>query len=266
MAERNIKLVIEYDGSQYAGWQVQDDQRTIQGMLVEAIRKTTGSEVNLIGAGRTDAGVHALGQVANFRIDHRLEPERYRDALNYYLPEDIRVKSSEEVSADFHARFSATWRRYRYLVSAERTAIFRRQRWYHPWALDDSRLREAAEAVIGEHDFTPFCVVASRKEDNTCRVIHSKWRRMGPLSVYEVRANRFLHSMVRSLVGCMINLAAVSPDHNRLNLTLDMFKDIIQASSDQRQVFTAPAHGLYLVSVGYERELSQWSFSSTPPT
>ena len=96
---KNIKLVIEYEGTAYAGWQVQDDQRTIQGLLVEAIRKTTGSEVNLIGAGRTDAGVHALGQVANFRIDHRLEPARYRDALNYYLPEDIRVKSSEEVPA-----------------------------------------------------------------------------------------------------------------------------------------------------------------------
>ena len=253
MAERNIKLVIEYDGTEYAGWQIQAEERTVQGTILDAVRNTTGKDVNLIGAGRTDAGVHALGQVANFQIDHRLEPDRYRDALNYYLPNDIRVKESCEVEPDFHARFSAIWRRYRYFVSPERTAIYRNQRWFHPWPLEFERLTEAAKLVLGEHDFTPFCVVASRKENNTCRVDYSRWRRYGPLLMYEIRANRFLHSMVRSLVGCMVNLGEVHQDKNSLNLTLEAFKDIMSASSEQRMAFTAPGHGLYLVSVGYER-------------
>ncbi len=251
MAETNIKIVIEYDGTDYAGWQVQDGQPTIQGELVTAIKKTTGIEVNLIGAGRTDAGVHALGQVANFRIDHRLEPERYRDALNYYLQDDIRVKSSEAVDIDFHSRFGASARHYRYVVSPERSAINRNLRLHYPHKIDLSLLKEAGEAVLGTHDFAPFCVVASRKENNECQVVFSKWRQIGPLLVYEVRANRFLHSMVRSLVGAMLNLASVEQDHNRLNLTLDSFTNIINVTTEQRVAFTAPAHGLYLVRVAY---------------
>lgn len=252
MAERNIKITVEYEGTAFAGWQIQDSQKTVQGEITAAIERVTGAKVNLIGAGRTDAGVHALGQVANFRSDHRLEPERYRDALNYYLPKDIRVKSSEEVPLEFHARFDATYRRYRYLVANEASAVYRHLRYHCPFELNVELLKEAAEAVTGEHDFRPFCVVASRKESNLCRVFHSRWIRVGPLLAYEVRANRFLHSMVRSLVGAMVNLAAVNRDRNSLNLTLESFKDIILATTDERVAFTAPAHGLYLVSVGYQ--------------
>jgi len=117
MAMRNIKLLIEYKGTSFAGWQVQDGQTTVQGEIEAAICSTTGQKVNVIGAGRTDAGVHALGQVANFKIDHNLEPARYRDALNYYLPADIHVKHAEEVPEKFHARYDATFRRYRYLIA-----------------------------------------------------------------------------------------------------------------------------------------------------
>jgi tRNA pseudouridine38-40 synthase len=251
MSERNIRLIVEYEGTSYAGWQVQDAQPTVQSALVEAIKRVTGCEVNLIGAGRTDAGVHALGQVANFHVDHRLEPERYRDAINYYLPDDIRVRNSDQAEDSFHARFDARFRRYRYLVSADRSAVYRNLRCHYPYEVDHSLLQQAAGLVRGEHDFAPFCVVTSRKEDNTCRIDSSRWYRWGPLLVYEIRGNRFLHSMVRSLVGSMLNLATVTPDANRLNLTLDSFTDIITASTGQRVAFTAPAHGLYLVSVGY---------------
>ncbi len=251
MSERNIRLIIEYDGTAYAGWQVQDAQPTIQSALVEAIRRVTGCDVNLIGAGRTDAGVHALGQVANFHIEHRLEPERYREAVNYYLPDDIRVRKSEQADDAFHARFDARFRRYRYLVSRERSAVYRNLRYCHPYDVDYALLQKAAELVKGEHDFAPFCVVSSRKEDNTCRIEASRWYRWGPLLVYEIRGNRFLHSMVRSLVGSMLNLATCTQDANRLNLTLASFTDIITATTGQRVAFTAPAQGLYLVSVGY---------------
>lgn len=251
MAERNVKLVIEYEGTAYSGWQLQQDGKTIQGMICQAIQKITAVEVNLIGAGRTDAGVHALGQVANFRIDHRLEPERYSEAINFYLPDDIRVLQSEETELDFHARFSARARRYRYLVSGAPSAVYRNLRYYYKPSLDMDKLRSAAEMVTGEHDFSPFCVASSLKENNACDVQYSCWRRVGPLLVYEIRADRFLHSMVRSLVGAMLNLATVSPDRNRLNLTLPAFSDIMSAPTGERVAFTAPACGLYLVKVVY---------------
>ncbi|MBU8934245.1 MAG: tRNA pseudouridine(38-40) synthase TruA [candidate division Zixibacteria bacterium] len=251
MADRNIRLVIEYSGTGYAGWQIQAVERTIQGELTEAILRTTGKKVKLTGAGRTDAGVHALGQVANFRIDHNIEPERYRDALNYYLADDIRVKKSVEVPLDFNARRDALWKRYRYLIGNERSALHRQLRWEYVRDLDYARLQKAAELVTGEHDFSAFCVVASLKEDNRCLIHVARWRKIGPLLVFEVRGNRFLHNMVRILVGAMVNLATVYPDNHRENLTLEGFADILHTPTAQRVVFTAPPQGLYLVTVKY---------------
>ena len=251
MTERNIKLVIEYKGTNYAGWQIQTDQRTIQGAITAAILKTTGKDINLIGAGRTDAGVHALGQVANFTVDHELEPSRYRAALNFYLDDDIRVHSSEEVPLDFHARKHALQKRYRYLVSGENSALYREYRWEYQPEVDIGMLKEAAGLLVGIHDFTAFCVVNSRKENNECEIASSKWFRIGPLLVYEIRGSRFLHHMVRSLVGAMVNVASIDRDHHPENLTLEQFADIIHAPRDRRVVFTAPAQGLYLVSVTY---------------
>jgi tRNA pseudouridine38-40 synthase len=254
MTERNIRLLIEYRGTAFCGWQSQKDQVSIQDHITDAIRKTTGETVNLIGAGRTDAGVHALGQVANFRITHRLEPEKYRDALNYYLSDDIRIRESSEVPTTFHARFDASFRRYRYLVATRQSAIYRDLRWEISAQLDYDLLRRAAVATTGDHDFAPFCVVASRKENNDCQVDYAQWFRYGPLYIFEIRANRFLHSMVRSLVGAMTNLASVNQDRNERNLTLADFTDILTSSTDERVKFTAPARGLYLVSVGYPEE------------
>jgi tRNA pseudouridine38-40 synthase len=251
MAERNIKLLIQYEGTRYSGWQVQQNGETIQGLLCEAIERVTGRQVNLIGAGRTDAGVHALGQVANFLIDHPLEPERYAAALNYYLPEDVRVLDSENVPIPFHARFDARARHYRYLVSGQLSAVYRNFRHHYRPEIDLVHLQQAAAIVLGEHDFKSFCVVSSRKENNVCRVERSRWYRYGPLLVYEIRADRFLHGMVRSLVGGMLNLASLHPDQNALNLTLESFSDMIINPAGRRVPFTAPACGLYLVKVVY---------------
>lgn len=250
-AERNIRLDIEYEGTAYAGWQIQEKERTVQGEITEAIRKVTRRDANLIGAGRTDAGVHALGQVSNFRIEHDLTAERFRDALNYHLPDDIRILRSVEVPLEFHARFDAKERRYRYLASPELSAIHRHLRYHQTRDIDYKLLQEAASRVLGKHDFAPFCVVSSRKENNACEVGFSRWFRYGSLLIYEVRANRFLHGMVRSLVGGMLNLATRTPDQNRLNLTLQSFSDMITAPTEERVAFTAPAHGLYLVKVLY---------------
>lgn len=251
MPEVNVKLVIEYRGTAFHGWQVQPGLSTIQGEITDAIHRTTQKTVTLVGAGRTDAGVHALGQVANFTIDHDLPAERYRDALNFHLPDEIRVKSSEEAPPDFHARFSARFRRYRYLLAAKRSAIYRDLRWELETPLDRQGLARSAGEIVGEHDFSAFCTVASRKEDNRCVVAHSRWRAVGPLLVYEIRANRFLHSMVRSLVGAMVNLAACERDRNAENLTWETYIDMLRAPTGNRNRFTAPAQGLYLVAVGY---------------
>ena len=252
MVEQNIRLLIEYNGGAYSGWQMQNGEKTIQGEITEAIHLVTGKSVSLLGAGRTDAGVHARGQVANFHIDHTLEPERYRDAINYHLPEGILIRESKEASDKFHSRFDAKSRRYRYLLSRERSALYAGLRWERPEPIDSVVLGEAAKMVSGEHDFSPFCVVSSLKENNRCQIFHSRWRIIGPLLVYEIRGNRFLHSMVRSLVGAMVNLASVRRDRHPRNLTKDSFRDMLSAPAKGRNPFTAPAHGLYLVSVAYE--------------
>ncbi len=254
MSKRNIKLTIEYNGTDFCGWQSQSGPKTIQDEILAAIERTTGQKVKLTGAGRTDAGVHALGQVANFEVEHRLEPDKYKEALNFYLPDDIRIKSSEAASLDFDARRAALFKRYRYLIGLEKSALYRHFRWEYTKPLDYDLLKEAAGAIIGEHDFAPFCVVSSRKENNVCRIDSAVWRRIGPLLVFEIRGNRFLHSMIRSLVGAMVNTATPDQDNNKLNLTLDGFKDIIESPTTDRVTFTAPPQGLYLVSVGYNKE------------
>ncbi|MGH8015410.1 MAG: tRNA pseudouridine(38-40) synthase TruA [Candidatus Zixiibacteriota bacterium] len=254
MPEKNIKLVIEYEGTNYSGWQSQDGPNTIQDEIQQAIFKVTSTKVVLTAAGRTDAGVHALGQVANFKIEHRLEPARFKDAINNYLPEDILIKSSEEIDSEFNARKSATFRRYRYMMSPESSAVFRHLRWYQPQPLNFEVLQIAAEIVLGEHDFSSFCVTSSLKENNHCRLDHSRWYKYGALYIYEIRGNRFLHNMVRSLVGAMVNLSLLNKDKNSRNLTLDGFKNMLSSEENDRAVFTAPPHGLYLVTAGYHKD------------
>ena len=257
MAERNIKIVVEYNGTAYNGYQTQAVGHTIQTEIANAIEKVTGQQVSLLAAGRTDAGVHALGQVINFRIDCVLPTERFQPAINHYLDDDLLVKSAEEVPMAFHARYDATHKRYRYLIGLNPSALYRDQRWHYKEELDMALLKEAASILPGVHDFAAFCVVSSRKPDNRCRIDYAKWRKVGNLLIFEIRGNRFLHHMVRSLVGGMINLATVVSDHNSQNLTLESFTNIIRFPDDERNIFTAPARGLYLVSVGYNERSSK---------
>lgn len=254
MAEKNIQLIIEYDGSNYSGWQSQQNAQTVQDTVEYAIYQTTGIQLKTIAAGRTDAGVHAFGQSANFKIDHTIDPEKYKDALNHYLPEDIRILKSQEVADDFNSRFDARSKIYRYRIGFDKSALLYKYRWEYEEDIDLTKLTESAKFIIGEFDFAPFCVVASRKENNVCKICESNWQISETEAIYEVKGERFLHSMVRSLVGAMINLARIKKDKNKQNLTLESFKDIIQSSTEERIVYTAPAHGLYLVSVQYEKD------------
>jgi tRNA pseudouridine38-40 synthase len=242
----NIRLNIQYEGTRYSGWQYQPNDTTIQGEIEAAIKKVTGKDINIYGAGRTDAGVHALGQVANFRIDHNIQAEKYRDAINFYLPKDILITDSFEVDDEFHARKSARWRQYRYHIGLKRTALYFNLRWELNRPLDIERMNTLAKRIIGKHDFASFCVVSSLKDNNDCEIHLAKWEKHGDLLIFKIRANRFLHTMVRSLVGCMVD-AGRDKDY----LTLDKFEDILNSYDHTRITTVAPARGLYLEAVGY---------------
>lgn len=246
MPQKNIRLDIQYDGGGFSGWQFQPNVITVQGEIEKAIKKVTGIELRIDAAGRTDAGVHALGQVANFNIDHKLPIEKYCEALNFYLPDKILISSATEVETTFHSRKSARWRHYRFLIGRSRSALYHKLRWEFTHSLNIERMNEIARLIMGVHDFAAFCAVSSQKENNDCEIIESGWRSENDLLIFEIKGNRFLHTMVRSLVGLMVQAGG-----ERQRLTLNQFEDIL-LSRDHRLIKTvAPPHGLYLVAVGY---------------
>ncbi|MFZ0633532.1 MAG: tRNA pseudouridine(38-40) synthase TruA, partial [Acidobacteriaceae bacterium] len=216
----NWKLTLAYDGTDFFGWQVQPDRMTIQGALADAIERVTGERVLPQGSGRTDAGVHARGQVASFALDAPIPPENLLRALNRKLPEPIRVLSAEPAPPEFHARHSARAKSYDYRIDrAEICPPWRaRFAWALPWPLDVSRMQTAAQAVIGTHDFTSFAAFdpdrttrdAAEEEDgpgrigNVRTILHSEWREEGETLIYRVRGDGFLHHMVRNLVGTFV--------------------------------------------------------------
>ncbi|MFH1699901.1 MAG: tRNA pseudouridine(38-40) synthase TruA [Candidatus Zixiibacteriota bacterium] len=242
--ERNIKLKIEYNGAGYAGWQYQPKQKTVQGELENAIRKIISKKATLYAAGRTDAGVHARGQIANFRTESKLTPSKLRDALNFHLPNDILIVSAQEVPIGFHARFDAIYRRYCYNIASEQSAFDNERIWRMRMSLNRTALERAADYIIGDHDFASFCVSSSLKENNHCLVYRSRWAANNECLQYEITADRFLHTMIRSLVGLMIEFA-------RGAITFKGFKEIFNDGDHSALPRVAPAQGLCLVEVGY---------------
>ena len=249
---RNLKLTLAYDGYDFAGWQVQPDRPTIQGALVSAIEHLTGEKTLPQGSGRTDAGVHALAQVATVAIESPIPTGNLRKALNDLLPPAIRVLAIEEAKADFHARRCARAKTYRYRILRDELCppFLARYVYHHPYPLDEERMIAAAPVVVGEHDFTSFAAVdpESRKEGleiNNVRTIYSsQWTREGSELIYTVRGNGFLHHMVRNLVGTFMMVGKGSLDVAGLRRILEL-RDRSAAAA------TAPASGLFLVSVEY---------------
>ncbi len=249
---RNFKLILAYDGYDFAGWQVQPDRRTIQGALVSAIEHLTGERTLPQGSGRTDAGVHALAQVASVSLESPIPTLNLRKALNDVLPPSIRILDVEEVAADFHARKSARAKTYRYRIYRNEICppFLARYVYHYPYPLDEARMIAAADLVAGEHDFTSFAAVdpESKKEGlevNNVRTIYSsEWKREGEELIYTVRGNGFLHHMVRNLAGTFLMIGKGSLSAQDLRRILEM-RDRSAAAA------TAPASGLYLVSVEY---------------
>ncbi len=252
---RNLKLTLAYDGADFSGWQVQPERATIQGALADAIERVTGERVLPQGSGRTDAGVHALAQVASLEIASRIPNEGLLKALNDTLPAAIRVFAVEDAAADFHARRSATAKTYRYRIWRGDICppFLARYVYPHPYPLDEAAMSAAAGMVVGEHDFTSFAAVdleRGREDEpasNVRTIFSSAWRREGDELIYEVRGNGFLHHMVRNLVGTFLLVGKGTLDAAGV-------RRILEARSRSAAGATAPASGLYLVNVEYSRE------------
>jgi tRNA pseudouridine38-40 synthase len=249
---RNLKIVLAYDGADFSGWQIQPDAVTIQGTLASAIGRVTGEKVLPQGSGRTDAGVHALAQVATFATESPIPAGNLVKALNDILPPSIRILKATESPLEFHARKSAHAKTYRYRI--HRGAIcppfLARYVWHYPYPLDQDAMQQAAGLVIGEHDFTSFAAVDSERgrEDelisNVRRIFASTWEQSAEELIYTVRGGGFLHHMVRNLVGTFVQVG-------RNTLKPANIPEILTARSRSAAGATAPASGLYLVSVEY---------------
>ncbi len=241
---RNIKLTLEYDGTDFCGWQYQPRQRSVQGELETALGRLTQQKVAVTAAGRTDAGVHALGQVANFHTSSELPLVAFARGANALLPYDVRVLDGEEVPESFSARYSACSRAYRYVISNRPRAIGRQYSWHQPAGLDLDAMHKAAQAFVGSHDFESFCQAGAALDHYRCLVHHAEWRDAGDELVFEIRANRFVHNMVRIIVGTCVEVGrgALRPDA----------MNVILSEQDRRAAGrTAPAHGLFLLQVDY---------------
>jgi len=249
---RNLKLTLAYDGSEFSGWQVQPDCASIQGTLASAIGRITGEKVLPQGSGRTDAGVHALAQVATFATESPIPAENLVKALNDILPASIRVREASEAPAKFHARKSARAKTYRYRIYRRPICppFLARYVWHHPFPLDEDAMRQAATRVIGEHDFTSFAAVDPERgtgEENVSnirQIFESAWERAGDELGYTVRGSGFLHHMVRNLVGTYVLVG-------KGTLRAEDVTRILEAKNRSASGATAPAAGLYLVSVEY---------------
>lgn len=244
---KNIKITIQYDGTNYAGWQSQKNANTIQVTLEKAIKKVTGERVNLIGSGRTDAGVHSLGQVANFRTNSNIPIERYRNALNNNLPDDIRIIRAEEVSYDFHARFNALSKRYRYVIhnSPVLNPINRNYSYHIFKNLDLEEMKASLDYLIGSHDFQSF--MASKSKIHTGIRTISNIEIISKEEVIEIvfEGKSFLRHMIRIIVGTLIFIG-----HGKIRK--EDVPRILESKNRRKAGPTAPAQGLFLERVYYD--------------
>ena len=262
---RNIRLTVSYDGTNYVGWQVQPNGISVQSVVGEAIRRLTGDEVNLIGASRTDSGVHALGQVANFRTESSIPCEKMRAGLQHFMPSDVAVRAVEDVADDFHATYSATRKRYRYLIDNTRVPdpFLEKYAWRISTPLDVDAMHAAAQALVGTHDFRSFESQWPNKATSVRTVLEATvgrcagwnvWTQPGALAktgagderfvYFEIAADGFLYNMVRAIMGTLVKVGIGS-------WPVGDVRRILEAQDRSQAGETAPPHGLYLVQVTY---------------
>lgn len=244
----NYRLKIQYDGTKYRGWQRQrGNSDTVQGKIEQVLGRLYGKELEIAGAGRTDAGVHAYCQIANFHLETKDTPDKIRDSLNEYLPQDIRILEVEQAGERFHSRLNATGKVYEYhLVKKDYYDVFaRKYSWQMEKELDLEKMRKAAELLLGQHDFKGFCTRASKKK--------STIRRLDAVKVWETKkdiflrfeGSGFLYHMVRILTGTLVEIGAGERQ-------IESIRQVLETGDRTLAGETAPAQGLTLISVKYE--------------
>jgi tRNA pseudouridine38-40 synthase len=259
MELKNIKLTISYDGSDYSGWQRQKDKKTIQGIIEEAIRKITGeTDLKLYGSGRTDAGVHAIGQVANFKTRSNIPIDRWPLILNNLLPRDIRIKFAKKVDNDFHARYDAKSKVYKYYIMNKLTksklftakdTFLSRYCYYVNDSLDIEKMKKTAQYLIGNHDFSALSCLNQNKnklpKDRVRNIKHITIVKRGKLVSFTIEADAFLYKMARIIVGTLI-------DFSRNKREPEEIREILKNRDNQKSGNVVPANGLYLVKIKYK--------------
>ena len=242
----NIKVVLEYDGRDFAGWQQQAQGRTVEAELKRALRAITGQDHKVYAAGRTDAGAHAEGQVVSFQTDGRISPRRLVAALNAKLPADVAVLSAEEMPDEFHARYSARWRRYRYryLDRPSRPALERGRCWQIPGPLDVEAMSQAAKALVGGHDWTSYCSASEPADARVREMRSARVTRHGDVVELELVAEGFLRGLARSIAGALAEVG-------RGRRPPEWVEEVLSARDRRKAAKTAPAGGLTLMEVIY---------------
>lgn len=237
-----IKGVCEYDGTNYSGWQKQKNSNSVQEEIEKALSIILGEKISIVGSGRTDAGVHALNQVFHFKTDNQINLVSTYKSLNGLLPCDIAVKSLDYEKEDFHARYSAKKRTYLYLISKRKNVFYDNYSWTIFGNLDFNKLLEIQNVFIGKKDFTSFCKAEEEVDNKFCKVSYSRWFSKGDFLLYFISADRFIHGMVRGIVGLSIEFA-------RGKLSLEEVNEILEGN--RRCPLWAPSKGLILYKVEY---------------
>lgn len=257
--DMRIALIVEYDGSQYHGWQSQPGLRTVQSVLEQALSSVANHEVKVVCSGRTDTGVHATHQVVHFEPQCKRHVRAWVHGTNAALPKDVCVKWGQEISDDFHARHSATSRRYRYVIynSAIRPSLLRGNVTWQVRKLNYQLMHEAAQLLLGEHDFTSFRAVHCNAKTPIRKVHDIRVFRRGDLVILDITANSFLHHMVRNVAGVLM---AIGQGKQQVSWILE----VLQAKDRRLGAETAPPYGLYLVDVNYPEQFKLASLSVGP--
>jgi tRNA pseudouridine38-40 synthase len=241
---RSFKMVLEYDGSEFHGWQVQPGLRTVQEEIEKSIHRITGEIPRVTGAGRTDSGVHALGQVASFSVFNGISPERFQKALNALLPSDVRVLQMHEMAESFDARRKAVSRTYRYVISRRPVAVGRQYAWQPPLKYDLKSMVAVSETLTGRHVWKSFSRSGGMERDFVSTVKDVRWIERPDAVWFEITAERFFHNMVRIILGTLF-------DVGRGKMSVEEFKNLFDSNDRRLAGTTLPPHGLFLVRVDY---------------